>query len=66
MKGFLGYTDEALVSQDFVSCPTSSVFDSKAGIMLNPNFVKLIAWYVMGELPSDELKENVTLYLSNT
>jgi len=45
MKGFLGYTDEALVSQDFVSCPTSSVFDSKAGIMLNPNFVKLIAWY---------------------
>merc|ERR1711998_614054 len=45
MKGFLGYTDEALVSQDFVSCPISSVFDSKAGIMLNPQFVKLIAWY---------------------
>merc|ERR1712070_1354954 len=45
MKGFLGYTDEALVSQDFVSCPISSVFDSKAGIMLNPKFVKLIAWY---------------------
>merc|ERR1712231_25881 len=45
MKGFLGYTDEAVVSTDFVSCPTSSVFDSKAGIMLNPNFVKLIAWY---------------------
>lgn len=45
MKGFLGYTDEDLVSQDFVSCPISSVFDSKAGIMLNPRFVKLIAWY---------------------
>merc|ERR1712070_575531 len=45
MKGFLGYTDEALVSQDFVTCPISSVFDSKAGIMLNPKFVKLIAWY---------------------
>lgn len=45
MKGFLGYTDEALVSQDFVSCPISSVFDAKAGIMLNPRFVKLIAWY---------------------
>jgi glyceraldehyde 3-phosphate dehydrogenase len=45
MKGFLGFTDEALVSQDFVSCPISSVFDSKAGIMLNPKFVKLIAWY---------------------
>merc|ERR1711965_401449 len=45
MKGFLGYTDEDLVSQDFVSCPISSVFDSKAGIMLNPKFVKLVAWY---------------------
>lgn len=45
MKGFLGYTDEDLVSQDFVTCPISSVFDSKAGIMLNPRFVKLIAWY---------------------
>ena len=45
MKGFLGYTNEDLVSQDFVSCPISSVFDSKAGIMLNPKFVKLIAWY---------------------
>eukprot|EP01041_Mallomonas_annulata_P004868 gene4868-9699_t len=45
MKGILGYTDEALVSQDFVSCPTSSVFDAKAGIMLNPRFVKLVAWY---------------------
>jgi glyceraldehyde 3-phosphate dehydrogenase len=45
MKGILGYTDEALVSQDFVTCPISSVFDSKAGIMLNPSFVKLVAWY---------------------
>ena len=45
MKGFLGYTDEALVSSDFTTCPISSVFDSKAGIMLNPRFVKLVAWY---------------------
>ena len=45
MKGILGYTDEALVSQDFVTCPISSIFDSKAGIMLSPKFVKLIAWY---------------------
>merc|ERR1712070_877196 len=45
MKGFLGYTDEALVSQDFVTCPISSVFDAKAGIMLNPKFVKVVAWY---------------------
>jgi len=45
MKGILGYTNEDLVSQDFVSSPISSVFDAKAGIMLNPRFVKLIAWY---------------------
>lgn len=45
MKGILGYTDEPLVSSDFISCPVSSVFDAKAGIMLNPKFVKLIGWY---------------------
>jgi len=45
MKGFLGYTDEALVSTDFESWPVSSTFDAEAGIMLNPNFVKLVAWY---------------------
>jgi len=45
MKGFLGYTDEDLVSSDFISSPISSIFDIKAGIALNPSFVKLIAWY---------------------
>lgn len=45
MKGILGYTDEPLVSSDFISCPISSVFDAKAGIMLSPRFVKLVAWY---------------------
>jgi glyceraldehyde 3-phosphate dehydrogenase len=45
MKGILGYTDEDVVSQDFNHDPRSSIFDSKAGIMLNPTFVKLIAWY---------------------
>merc|ERR1719238_69716 len=45
MKGFLGYTDEALVSTDFESWPISSPFDAEAGISLNPNFVKLVAWY---------------------
>merc|ERR1711939_786043 len=45
MKGFLGYTDEALVSTDFESWPISSTFDAEAGISLNPNFVKLVAWY---------------------
>jgi len=45
MKGFLGYCDEDLVSTDFETCTTSSTFDSKAGIMLDPTFVKLVAWY---------------------
>jgi glyceraldehyde 3-phosphate dehydrogenase len=45
MQGVLGYTDELLVSQDFVGDPRSSIFDAKAGIMLNPRFVKLVSWY---------------------
>jgi glyceraldehyde 3-phosphate dehydrogenase len=45
MKGILGYTEDAVVSQDFVHCSTSSVFDANAGIQLNPRFVKLVAWY---------------------
>jgi glyceraldehyde 3-phosphate dehydrogenase len=45
MKGFLGYCDESLVSTDFETCPISSTMDSKAGIMLDPTFVKLVAWY---------------------
>jgi len=45
MKGFLGYCDEPLVSTDFEGNIISSIFDAGAGIMLNPNFVKLIAWY---------------------
>jgi len=45
MKGFLGYCDEPLVSTDFEGDLRSSIFDAGAGIMLNPNFVKLVAWY---------------------
>mmetsp|Transcript_5020 Transcript_5020/g.7167 ORF Transcript_5020/g.7167 Transcript_5020/m.7167 type:complete len:380 (+) Transcript_5020:67-1206(+) len=45
MKGFLGYCDEPLVSTDFESDSRSSIFDAGAGIMLNPKFVKLVAWY---------------------
>jgi len=45
MKGILGYSDEPCVSTDFESDPRSSIFDADAGIMLNPNFVKLVAWY---------------------
>ncbi|NLO93308.1 MAG: type I glyceraldehyde-3-phosphate dehydrogenase [Clostridiaceae bacterium] len=45
MKGVLGYTEDAVVSSDFISDPRTSIFDAKAGISLNPNFVKLVAWY---------------------
>merc|ERR1711937_95744 len=45
MKGFLGYSDEPLVSTDYEGNLISSIFDAEAGIMLNPNFVKLVAWY---------------------
>ncbi|KAF7493018.1 Glyceraldehyde-3-phosphate dehydrogenase 2 [Sarcoptes scabiei] len=44
-KGILEYTDEEVVSSDFVSDTHSSIFDAKAGIALTPTFVKLIAWY---------------------
>jgi len=45
LKGILGYTDEDLVSQDFVTCSNSSIFDSKAGIQLSPKFLKVVSWY---------------------
>jgi len=44
-KGVLGYTDEEVVSSDFIGDTHSSIFDAKAGIGLNKNFVKLVAWY---------------------
>ena len=45
LKGILGYTDEPVVSSDFMSCDLSSIFDADAGIGLNSNFFKIIAWY---------------------
>lgn len=45
LKGILGYTDEEVVSQDFVGEERTSIFDAKAGIALNDNFVKIVAWY---------------------
>ncbi|KAE8663240.1 Glyceraldehyde-3-phosphate dehydrogenase, cytosolic [Hibiscus syriacus] len=45
LKGILGYVEEDLVSTDFVGDNRSSIFDAKAGIALNDNFVKLVAWY---------------------
>lgn len=45
MKGILGYTEEAVVSSDFIGEKQTSVFDAGAGISLNDNFVKVISWY---------------------
>lgn len=45
LKGIMGYTEDAVVSSDFVGESRTCVFDAKAGISLNPNFVKLVAWY---------------------
>ncbi len=45
MKGILGYTEDAVVSQDFVGEKNISVFDAKAGLALNDKFFKLVAWY---------------------
>ncbi|MDX1462064.1 MAG: type I glyceraldehyde-3-phosphate dehydrogenase, partial [Marinirhabdus sp.] len=44
-KGILAYTEDAVVSQDFVSNPHTCNFDATAGIALNDNFFKLVAWY---------------------
>ena len=45
LKGILGYTEEAVVSQDFVGETCTSVFDAAAGIAISDNFVKVISWY---------------------
>ena len=45
LKGVLGYTDEAVVSTDFRNDPRTSIFDVKAGIQLDPTFVKVCSWY---------------------
>lgn len=45
LKGILGYTEDAVVSSDFIGDSRTSIFDAEAGIMLNPNFVKIVSWY---------------------
>jgi glyceraldehyde 3-phosphate dehydrogenase len=45
MKGVLAYTEDEVVSSDFITDPSSSTFDAKAGMELNANFFKVVAWY---------------------
>jgi len=45
LKGILGYTEDEVVSSDFIHCPLSSIFDAPSGIGLNSTFFKLVSWY---------------------
>ena len=45
LKGILGYTEEAVVSSDFLGCTLTSIYDAKAGIALTDTFVKVVSWY---------------------
>jgi glyceraldehyde 3-phosphate dehydrogenase len=45
LKGILGYTEDDVVSSDFNHDARTSIFDAGAGIMLNPNFAKIVSWY---------------------
>jgi glyceraldehyde 3-phosphate dehydrogenase len=45
LKGILGYTEDLVVSQDFVSDARTSIFDADAGIELNDRFFKIVSWY---------------------
>ena len=45
LKDILGYTEEAIVSQDFIGDSRTSIIDAKAGIQLNSKFYKIISWY---------------------
>jgi glyceraldehyde 3-phosphate dehydrogenase len=45
LKGILGYTEDAVVSNDFIGDPRTSIFDAGAGIGLSSTFVKVVSWY---------------------
>ena len=45
LKGILGYTEDAVVSSDFLDCPLTSIYDATAGVHLTDNFVKIVSWY---------------------
>ena len=64
LKGILGYTEEAVVSQDFVSDDRTSIFDAGAGIELSPKFYKIISWYDNEFGYSNKLVD-LALYVNN-
>jgi glyceraldehyde 3-phosphate dehydrogenase len=64
LKGILGYTEEAVVSQDFVSDDRTSIFDAGAGIELSPKFYKIVSWYDNEFGYSNKLVD-LALYVNN-
>ena len=64
MKGIMAYTDEPVVSSDFISDPHTSIFDAAAGIALTDTFVKLVAWYDNEWGYSNKLVD-LTMYIAN-
>ncbi len=68
LKGILGYTEDAVVSADFIHDPRSSIFDADAGIALNGNFVKLVSWYDNGQSERQRMRtyqrENCSAFAS--
>jgi glyceraldehyde 3-phosphate dehydrogenase len=50
LKGILAYTDDEIVPTDFIGDTNLSIFNAKAGISLNDNYVKLVSWYVLIQL----------------
>jgi glyceraldehyde 3-phosphate dehydrogenase len=61
MKGILGYTEDEVVSSDFITDPRSSIFDAGAGIELNDRFFKIVAWYDNEWGYSNRIVDMVTL-----
>jgi len=65
MKGILGYTEDAVVSTDFIGDSRSSIFDANAGIAMSDNFVKLVSWYDNEYGYSSRVLDLIT-HMSNT
>ena len=63
LKGILGYTEDAVVSSDFLGDPRTSIFDAKAGIQLSPRFVKVVSWYDNEWGYSNRVKDLVKILL---
>ena len=61
MKGVMGYTEDAVVSSDFIHDSHSSIFDAGAGIALTDKFVKLVSWYDNGARPNGYLSGSLVL-----